>query len=57
MEKLDANQIEQFLKIERDVTGSADHIEVANKSKLWSGEDDTVSSMTITSTMIGGGIQ
>lgn len=50
MEKLNAYQIEEFLKIEREVTGSADHYE-ANFVGIWGGNGDTVSSMTITTSL------
>lgn len=55
MEKLSQSQIEQFLKIEKEVVSSADHIEVSNREGLF-GEDDhpTISGLTFTTTMLTG---
>lgn len=56
MEKLNAYQIEQFLQIEREIIGSADHQEIANKGNIWSDESDTVSSISITTSFAIAGI-
>lgn len=58
MEKFNVYQIEQFLNLEREVLSSADHMEVANRGNFWGDhEDDTISSMTITTSMTSGRIK
>ncbi len=54
MEKFNANQIEQFLFIGKEVTGSADHIEVLNRDNFWGDHGDTVSGITLTTTLVVG---
>lgn len=51
MEMLNKNQIERFLQIEREVVCSADHVDVANRDKLWWTEEETISGLTITTSM------
>lgn len=52
MEMLNKNQIEQFLHIEREVVQSADHVDVANRDRLWwIGDQETISGLTITTSM------
>lgn len=53
MEKFSAYQIEQFLKIEHEIICSADRNEFPKKGKF-GGEDGSVSSITITTTMTTG---
>ncbi|MEN5196966.1 hypothetical protein [Sphingobacterium faecium] len=55
MEKFNTHEIEQFLQIDKEVIGSADHYEIANKGGIWGGEQDTVSSMTITTSLVVSG--
>jgi len=50
MKELTKNQIDQFLKIEKEVVASADHIEVSNSGNLW-GENETVHTITLTTSM------
>ena len=54
MEKFNAYQIEQFLKIEREIIGSADHHEIASKGNIWGDGGDTVSSISITTSFAAG---
>ncbi|WP_166670735.1 hypothetical protein [Olivibacter sp. XZL3] len=56
MEKFTAEQIEQFLKVDRVVTGSADHHAVANGGGFLDEDGDTVSGITITTSFVAGGI-
>jgi len=56
MEKFNANQIEQFLQIEKEVTGSADHHEIVNKGNIWGEDVDTVSGITITTSLAVAGV-
>lgn len=51
MEKFNVNQIEQFLQIEKEVIGSADHHELANNENVFGDDVDTVSGITITTTL------
>lgn len=54
MEKLNAHQIEQFLHVEREIIGSADHYEIANRGNILGDDGDTVSSITITTSFAVG---
>lgn len=50
MEKLNKNQIDQFLNITKEVTASADHVEVSNSVNFWD-EDATISGLTFTTSL------
>lgn len=56
MEKFNAKQIEQFLQIEREIIGSADHHEIANRGNIWGEDGDTVSGITITTSLAVAGV-
>lgn len=51
MDKFNAYQIEQFLQIEKQVIGSADHYEIANRENFWGEDKDTISGITITTSL------
>lgn len=55
MEKLNKIQIEQFLKIEKEVVSSADHIAILNRDHFGDDEDHpTISGLTFTTSMLTG---
>jgi len=58
MEKLNKNQIDQFLNIKKEVTASADHIAISSYGNLWGGieTDHTVTITTSVTTITGTGI-
>lgn len=55
MEKLNKNQIDQFLHITKEVTASADHIEISNRENLWIGTDTGIT-VTLTTSMTTTGV-
>lgn len=55
MEKLNKNQIDQFLNITKEVTASADHVEISNRENLWIGTETGVT-VTLTTSMTTTGI-
>lgn len=55
MEKLNKNQIDQFLNITKEVTASADHIEISNRENLWGGEETGIT-VTLTTSMTTTGV-
>jgi len=57
MEHFNLHQIEQFLQLQLEIVGSADHLKASNDSQFWGDrEKDTISSMTITTSMTSGRI-
>jgi len=51
MDNFNANQIEQFLQVEKLVIGSADHYEIAQRENFWGDDKDTISGITITTSL------
>lgn len=49
MEKFSKEQIEQFLKIEKEIIGSADHSAISNKG-FWGDEEEGGGTITLLTT-------